>query len=230
MTNFLNEQKKEYFSLIKLCKNLIILSLFSGLIMFIANFNLIEFKKIRQQILPNIYGTSPLVMIGGDPYIRALMRTISASEADFANPYHVIYGGKSVKDLSKHPDLCVTILRGPNKGKCTTAAGRYQFLNKTWYEKASQYHPKPYRVLRWVKYSFQPEYQDAVVYNWLSDSHAWGVNISDLLKQGKIEEVFKLLSPTWTSLGYGIEDNSMTNYLPQIYENMLKEELKLKNK
>lgn len=229
MTNFSNEQKKGYFSLIQVCKNLVIFGLFSGLIIFISNFNLTELKKIRQQILPNIYGTSPLIMKGGDPYIRALMRTISASEANFTNPYYIIYGGKSVKDLSKHPDLCVTIVRGPNKGKCTTAAGRYQFLNKTWYEKASQYHPKPLRVLRWAKYSFEPEYQDTVVYNWLSDSHAWGVNISQLLKEGKIKEVLRLLSPTWTSLGYGIEDNSMSNYLPEIYENMLKEELKLIN-
>ncbi len=28
-------------------------------------------------------GTQPLVMKGGDPYIRALMRTITASEANF---------------------------------------------------------------------------------------------------------------------------------------------------
>jgi muramidase (phage lysozyme) len=33
------------------------------------------------------------------------------------------------------------------------------------------------------------------------------------------------LSGTWTSLGYGIEDNAMTGYLPEVYQRMLKEEL-----
>jgi muramidase (phage lysozyme) len=164
-------------------------------------------------------------MKGGDPYIRALMRTISASEANFIYPYHVLYTGKYTNDLSNHPNLCIKIVRGPNRGKCSTAAGRYQILNQTWYEKASKYHPQPNGILSWKKYSFEPKYQDKVVYNWLNDSQAWGVDLSQLLKQGKIEEVLRLLSPTWTSLGYGIEDNSMTEYLPKIYQNMLKEEL-----
>ena len=39
-------------------------------------------------------GTQPLVMEGGDPYLRALMRTISASESNVMRPYHVLYGGE----------------------------------------------------------------------------------------------------------------------------------------
>ncbi len=201
--------------------NIIVLLIILG-----GDFKLNRLKKIHYKILYNTYRTPPLVMAGGDPYIRALMRTISASEANFVKPYNVIYGGKYVSDLSSHPNLCVKIVRGPNQGKCTTAAGRYQFLNSTWDEKAPLYHPKPNRFFKWVKYSFEPEYQDAVVYNWLKDSKVWGTDISELLKQGKINEVLKLLSPTWTSLGYGIEDNYMTEYLPEIYDKMLKEELK----
>ncbi|MFQ3617769.1 MAG: glycoside hydrolase, partial [Cyanobacteriota bacterium] len=37
--------------------------------------------------------------------------------------------------------------------------------------------------------------------------------------------VLYILSPTWTSLGYGIETNSMSASLPDIYEEMLREEL-----
>ena len=173
----------------------------------------------------NRQGTQPLAMQGGDPYIRALMRTISASEANVARPYNVIYGGREIDDLSEHPELCVSIVTGPNVGNCTTAAGRYQMLDFTWNKKARKYHPQPSGVWHWKTYSFEAKYQDAVVYEWLSDSDAWGTDISGLLEQGKIDRVLKLLSGTWTSLGYGIETNSMSSRLPQIYQSMLLEEL-----
>jgi muramidase (phage lysozyme) len=172
-----------------------------------------------------IRGTQPLAMEGGDPYIRALMRTITASESNVKQPYHVLYGNRYVSDLSTHPELCVPIVAGPNVGNCTTAAGRYQMLNFTWYETAERYHPNPSGMLWWKTYSFEPEYQDEVVHAWLSDERVWGKNIPQLLREGKIEPVLGLLSPTWTSLGYGIETNSMSKYLPQIYQNMLQEEL-----
>jgi muramidase (phage lysozyme) len=171
------------------------------------------------------YGTPPLVMKGGDPYIRALMRTITASEANDSQPYTLLYGGERVWDLSRHPDRCVRIVAGPNIGNCTTAAGRYQFLSTTWDKMAKRYHPGASRFLFWKAYSFEPEYQDAVVYSWLSDRQAWGIDISQKLRQGKVSTVLRRLSGTWTSLGYGIENNSMTGYLPQIYQRMLKEEL-----
>ena len=170
-------------------------------------------------------GTQPLAMGGGDPHVRALMRTITASEANVSRPYHVIYGGQYVEDLEKHPEMCVTIVTGPNLGNCTTAAGRYQMLDFTWSNTARKYHPRPSGFWRWKSYSFEAKYQDAVVHAWLSDSQAWGVDIPNLLRQGKITQVLKLLSGTWTSLGYGIETNSMSDRLPQIYRNMLSEEL-----
>lgn len=171
------------------------------------------------------YYLSPLAMRGGDPYIRALMRTISASEANSPDPYSIIYGGYAIRDLSRHPDQCVTIVAGPNRGNCTTAAGRYQMLTSTWFEKAHLYHPQPHQLLFWDRYSFEPEFQDQVVYSWLTDPAAWGADISALLRQGRLNEVLQLLSGTWTSLGYGIEDNAVTPDLPVIYEKVLREEL-----
>ena len=170
-----------------------------------------------------------LVMKGGDPYIRALMRTISASESNVSEPYSVIYGGESVSDLSRHPNRCVKIVTGPNRGRCSTAAGRYQFLSSTWEEKAKRYHPHPSQFVFWEEYSFEPEYQDGVVYAWLSDRKFWKADIPELLRQGKLNEVLRLLSGTWTSLGYGIENNSMTGSLPDIYQEMLTEELRSKS-
>lgn len=168
---------------------------------------------------------APLVMQGGDPYIRALMRTISASESNVRNPYGVMYGGTYAQNLSAHPDRCITIVAGPNVGDCTTAAGRYQFITTTWQEKARRYHPTPNGFLMWQNYSFEPQYQDEVVYRWLSDSKAWGVDVRQLLKKGQINTVLKMLSGTWTSLGYGIETNSMSDDLPRIYQRILKQEL-----
>jgi len=166
----------------------------------------------------------PLVMKGGDPYIRAMMRTISASEASGDRPYSLLYGGEHIANLSSHPDQCVRILTGPNLGDCTTAAGRYQMLSSTWLDKAHEYHPKP-PFLPWESYNFEPEYQDEVTYRWLGDPSAWGADISQMLREGRVNEVLRILSPTWTSLGYGIETNSVSNDLPQIYEQMLREEL-----
>lgn len=169
---------------------------------------------------------APLVMRGGDPYIRALMRTISASESNVSRPYWVIFGGNYVKKLDRHPDLCVRIPVGPNRGNCSTAAGRYQFITTTWEEMAQRYHPDPNGLLFWQSYSFDPKYQDAVVYAWLNDQEAWGTDISKLLREGRLDEVLWLLSGTWTSLGYGIETNSMSGYLPEIYQEILLEELR----
>lgn len=176
------------------------------------------------------YELPPLVMKGGDPYIRALMRTISASEASGSRPYSLLYGGQHVTDLSHHPDQCIPIAAGPNTGNCTTAAGRYQFITSTWLEQAKHYHPKPSGLLFWTSYSFEPEYQDEVVYRWLTDPDAWHEDLSMLLQNGQLDEVLYLLSPTWTSLGYGIESNTMTDSLPQIYQQALQEELRASKK
>lgn len=167
----------------------------------------------------------PLVMEGGDPYVRALMRTISASESNSSKPYHVLYGGRHISDLSHHPDRCLTIVVGPNKGRCTTAAGRYQLLTDTWDMIAYRYHPEPNQSWFGPSYNFDAQYQDIVVYRWLTDVEFWEMDIAQTLRAGQLSEVLRSLSDTWTSLGYGIEDNLMTPYLPKIYEEILRREL-----
>ncbi len=155
----------------------------------------------------------PLVMRGGDPYVRALMRTIAVSEAYGPGAYNRIYGGGYTANLTRHPDRCVPI----RPGWCSTAAGRYQLLSTTWYEKAQRYHPQGD--------DFAPEFQDQVVYHWLSDPTAWNVDVAATLRQGDLQAVLRELSPTWTSLGYGRETNRLTPLLPWIYRQVLREEL-----
>ncbi len=179
----------------------------------------------------NTAKTPPLMMTGGDPYVRALMRTISSSESNDRRPYSVLYGGSHVADLSFHPEKCIRIVNGPNINNCSTAAGRYQMINTTWATMAKKYHPQPDCVLFVFQctYSFEPQYQDAVVHAWLSDERAWNMNIPQLLKDGELEQVRRRLSSTWTSLGYGIETNSMTPKLAKIYQQLVKEELERKS-
>ncbi|PSM49648.1 glycoside hydrolase [Chroococcidiopsis sp. CCALA 051] len=174
----------------------------------------------------NPFGYLPqLAMSGGDPYVRALMRTISASESNAKNPYVLLYGGDHFHNFNRHPNVCVKIARGPNRRKCSTAAGRYQFLASTWLEKARKYHPHPHGSTGLSIYSFEPKYQDKVTYKWLKDRRIWDTDIAFLLRQGRVDEVLKMLSGTWTSLGYGIEDNWVTPYLAKIYQQVLAEEL-----
>ena len=172
---------------------------------------------------------APLAMSGGHPHVRALMRTISASESNDASPYTVLYGGSHIEDLTEHPDRCISIRWGPNRGLCTTAAGRYQFITTTWLETAEKYHPSPSGEWLWRRYSFAPEYQDQVVHAWLDDGNYWGADIPQLLEDGQLQTVLERLSGTWTSLGYGIESNKVTPHLMTIYERMLVEELAIAN-
>ncbi len=167
----------------------------------------------------------PLVMKGGDPYIRSLMRMISTSEANDAQPYSLIYGGSRAEKLYKHPNKCITIKAGPNKGNCSTAAGRYQTINTTWYDIAKRYQGKQICFMWKCQYSFAPVEQDKMVYSWLTDKKFWGMDIAQELQNGNVAVVRKKLSPTWTSLGYGIETNIHTNKLDQNFTQILQEEL-----
>lgn len=169
-------------------------------------------------------GTRPLVMEGGDPYLRALMRTISASESNVMRPYHVLYGGDYVGTLERHPNRCASIGQGPNRGNCSTAAGRYQLLYGTWLELAARHHPaRTDDPLDATELSFAPVYQDMVVHAWLSEPR-WG-KLSEQLRRGQVQAVLRRLSGTWTSLGYGIENNSMSRELPRVYKLLLEDEL-----
>ncbi len=171
-------------------------------------------------------GTQALVTQQGDPYIRALMRTISASEANVLQPYAVLHGGEFAQDISTHPNRCVGIRQGPNRGNCSTAAGRYQLLYTTWMGLSARYHPQwDAKTNTSEEPSFAPLHQDAVVLAWLSDRKAWGMDLSEQLRQGRVRPVLRRLSGTWTSLGYGIENNVMSAELPRVYRQLLEAEL-----
>lgn len=174
-----------------------------------------------------IPGARELVMQGGDPHLRALMRTISAGESNVGRAYHVIHGGEFAVTLARHPNRCEPIRGGPNRGRCSTAAGRYQLLYSTWVEMARRYHPdRDETDGDPSKLSFSALHQDVVVHAWLADRQFWRVDLAELLRRGRLDEVLRRLSGTWTSLGYGIESHGMTQRLPRIYQEVLAHEMR----
>ena len=59
----------------------------------------------------------------------------------------------------------------------------------------------------------------------LADPRAWRQDIAAQLRQGRVQPVLRRLSGTWTSLGHGIETNTMSRELPGLYQRLLKDEL-----
>jgi muramidase (phage lysozyme) len=65
----------------------------------------------------------------------ALLDVIADTESDDA--YNVMYGDRPgrrrrFESFADHPQQYFLIERGPNKGKKTSAAGKYQFVYSTW--------------------------------------------------------------------------------------------------
>lgn len=84
-----------------------------------------------------------LIEIRKKPEIQAFLDMISFSEGTYTSDgYHTVYGvHERLKDLKTHPDK---VIRELSHGKqlSSSAAGRYQFLYKTWEELVEKYHFK----------------------------------------------------------------------------------------
>jgi len=126
---------------------------------------------------------------------RALLDTIAGPESKGA--YDVIYGGDRITDFSDHPRQYVTIASGPNAGKKSSAAGKYQILASTW----GDYAPRAGVT------DFTPASQDAVAWAIAKDEYRrdTGRSLQDDLEAGDLSRVPSSLRNQWTSLPGGIE-------------------------
>lgn len=62
------------------------------------------------------------------PNARAFLDMISAAEGTTAHGYNTLVGGSRIASLARHPSLTVRL----SSTLSSTAAGRYQFLKRTW--------------------------------------------------------------------------------------------------
>lgn len=138
------------------------------------------------------------------PYQTALLDTIAGPES--GGRYNVIYGGQQFSDMSDHPRAAVPITSGPNAGKTSSAAGKYQFLGSTWDEYKNKLGLP----------DFSPASQDKAAWALAADTFKskTGQDLGAVLQSGDpqaIAQVGKVLSPIWTSLPGGIEAGTDTN-------------------
>lgn len=135
------------------------------------------------------------------PEARALLDAIAGSES--AGRYDVMYGGGRFDPALGHPHQAVPITTGPNKGKTSSAAGRYQFLGSTWDDVAAQHGLS----------DFSPQSQDLGAWFLAADEYKrdTGRDLQADLAAGRTEAVVPSLRDVWTSLPGGIEQGQTAN-------------------
>ena len=116
--------------------------------------------------------------------------------------YNVLVGGTLFTGYADHPRVSVPL---PRYGIRSTAAGRYQFLSRTWDSIVRIYG---------FRGRFIPEAQDLAAIKLLQECGAY-----PLIQQGKITEAIQLAAPIWASLpgaGYGQREHRLAKLL-EIY-------------
>lgn len=150
-------------------------------------------------------------MAGLTPEQKALLDAIAGPES--RGQYDIIYGGDRFEDFSDHPGEYKTITSGPNKGKKSSAAGKYQFLESTWDDIAAQEGLT----------DFSPQSQDTAALALARRDYkaSTGRSLDSDLSAGELERIAKGLSGTWTSLPSGIEQGTTTSRFANAYNSAL---------
>lgn len=136
-----------------------------------------------------------------NPNLAAFLDMIAVSEigekllSKSDDGYNVVVSGKLFEGYAKHPNIKVPL---PNLGITSTAAGRYQLLNRYAIAYMQQLNLK----------DFSPESQDAIALQQIREQKA----TSDII-EGRFEAAVEKCSNIWASLpgaGYGQHENEMS--------------------
>lgn len=117
-----------------------------------------------------------------NPNVRRYLDFIGQAEgAD----YGTLFGGKMIEDFSRHPNIRAKFKETTGKENVTTAAGKYQFLGKTWTGLEGKLGLK----------DFSPTSQDVAAVELLRESGALGDVIS-----GNFGQAIQKTGKVWASL------------------------------
>jgi muramidase (phage lysozyme) len=127
---------------------------------------------------------------------RALLDRIAGPES--GGRYDVRYGGQRFQNFADHPRVAEPITSGPDVGKTSSAAGRYQFIGSTWDDQAKKLGLT----------NFSPANQDAAAWNLAQEEYKskTGKDLLTVLRsddKAAIAEVPRTLSGQWSSLPGG---------------------------
>lgn len=128
---------------------------------------------------------------------KAFLDMLAVSEGTYGhgdNGYNVIVGGDLFHGYAKHPNVLVTLNKA---GLKSTAAGRYQFLKRTWDALALKLHLP----------DFSPASQDLAALELIAECGA-----SDDVRSGRFADAVYKCRKIWASLpgaGYGQHENSL---------------------
>jgi len=163
---------------------------------------------------PVDYKGDEIAWTDAKPYQKALLNTIAGPES--GGRYDIIYGGGRFDDFSRHPGRAVRIQTGPNAGRTSSAAGKYQFLGSTWDDQAGKLGLA----------DFSPANQDQAAWNLAAETYKTktGQDLVAVLESGDpaaLATVGKVLNPIWTSLPGGIEQGTNTDRFVATYQRAL---------
>lgn len=128
-----------------------------------------------------------------EPHQKAFLNAIAGPES--AGAYNVRYGGadgaKTFDGFDTHPSIAERITSGPNAGRTSDAAGRYQFLSSTWNSLPSEAKGDG---------KFTPENQDRAA--WFLAQRDYKARTgrdldADLRERGLTPNMLGALSGTW---------------------------------
>lgn len=135
-----------------------------------------------------------------NPNVRAFLNVIAGTEGVTGlgdNGYNAIVGGKTFEDYSQHPNAKQTLKRKNASDIVSTAAGRYQFINRTWQDIQKKLDLP----------DFSPASQDAAAVALIAQRGA----LEDVVN-GDTAAAVKKLGKEWASLPTSPYDQSKVSY------------------